>query len=382
MFRDSKQPLLLPLSQAGPGNQYCGLKEGLILANILGLDLVPPVFIPHGTVRKTSKSYYDFAETFDFPYFLDACKRHLDVTVVPYETARETFNDPDSTVPVMIRKEGSSRSQALEYYEFYREIMNLAPQEHDFRFFPAAGQFMRTREDVFHWYETIGMGKKPSLLITGLFNSVKLGGINRSGNPQPCSKNHCLNCVPNSAFDDIYQRVNKTLQFSPLIKQLGDEYIEKNFSGREFIGFHLRICDLPRNRKFADCYSGYSEDTVWSSIAKCCENFGVRADDVFLATPPQLFTAVSDLSLFTRDRVNTYENPDVDSHLGGMIEQYICTQAKVFLRSYTNTPDEPKKAHTRSSWAELVEGMRGEDKRDSNFTIDDWINQNGSLLSA
>jgi hypothetical protein len=90
-----------------------------------------------------------------------------------------------------------------------------------------------------------------------------------------------------------------------------------------------------------------------------------------LATPPQLFTAVSDLTLFGRGRQRVYADPDVDPHLSAMVEQYICTRAKIFVRSYTNTPDVPRKAHTRSSWAELVEGMRGD--RSLNFTIDDEI---------
>ena len=81
---------LLPLSLAGPGNQFCGIKEGLVVAQILDLPMVVPRIIPHFTTRAKSRTSYSFDETFDFDFFVDNCSSLLDVNILPSEFASST----------------------------------------------------------------------------------------------------------------------------------------------------------------------------------------------------------------------------------------------------------------------------------------------------
>lgn len=350
---------LFGMSLAGPGNQYCGLKESLIIAHILKCDLILPVFIPHGTVRNNSRSSYNFTETFDEKYFIDMCHKELNVKVIPCP------NILDSYEIVNIRGDTNSKNQALEYLNFYKKEMKLSVDTSKIKDIPA---FFDSPESIKKWYQKTS--RENITIILGIFNSIKLGGINTSSK-NVCTKNHCINCSPNLLFYDIYNKVNKVFKFSKIITDIGDKFISDNYGKRPFLAFHLRICDLPRNRTFAECYSGYTQEQVKNALINICSKYNINQNDIFLATPPQLFTSVRDLKEFKKGIFKTYNVTVLDGHLSGLVEQYICSISKVFVRSYTNMPDVARKPHDRSSWAELVDGIR----RSNNLTItiDDFI---------
>lgn len=363
---------LLPLSLAGPGNQYCGLKEGIIMAAQLGTDIIMPPFIPHGTIRKDSRSHYLFEETFDVEQFQRECRKQFGIEALSLQEVTWQLQSVETFYAAMMRRDEASTRQALEYLGFYRQVFPDLPDDEQVG--PHAERvFLRDPNDIQQWYEGLPIEPGKLIIAVGIFNSLKLGGIDRASANEPCTKNHCLNCPPNPAFDDLYQKVDHCLAFSRGIREIGDRYIEAEFGDQDFLSFHLRICDIPRQRSFEECYSGYTENVVEEALWRYCDEYNIDRDKLFVAAPPQLFTAVSNLERFKQSRYRRFFQDGLDPHIAGMVEQYICTRSEVFIRSYTNTPDQARKAHSRSSWAELVEGMRRSQGKTRNFTLDDKI---------
>ena len=321
---------LLPLSLAGPGNQFCGIKEGLVMAQILDLPMVVPRIIPHFTTRAKSRTSYSFDETFDFDFFVDNCSSLLDVNILPSEFASST-----SRKLVLMRSDERSTKQALEYYSYFEKEMNLVDSAGELNCHDNGCGFLRNKSDV-HQFAIKNSMKNSHTSLVGVFNSIKLGGINLSSRSPACAKNHCLNCSPNDEFLDIYIKVQQSLRFSQWIRDFGDRYIETVFGGRPFNAFHLRICDVPRGRKFEDCYSGYTENRVVDILLNLQEADQLCSSDIFIASPPQLFDKVSGLTTLLDQPFNFFSSSSLDAYQSSLVEQYICTRAYRFIRSYTN----------------------------------------------
>ena len=363
---------LLPLSLAGPGNQFCGIKEGLIIAHILNLPMIVPSVIPHFTTRTKSRASYSFEDTFDFDFFVDNCSSMLNVNILSSEFASEI-----SRRLVLMRSDELSTKQALEYYNYFADAMNLVDSADHLNSRDNGCGFLRTQSDVHQFAAKHFMDDSHTSLI-GIFNSIKLGGIKLGDDLSICAKNHCLNCGPSEEFSGIYSKVQATFRFSRWIRDFGDRYIERIFDGRPFNAFHLRICDVPRGRKFEDCYSGFTENQVVDILMNLQEEDQLRSSDIFIASPPQLFDKVSGLTKLLDRPFNFFSSSSLDAYQSSLVEQYICTKSHRFVRSYTNTPDQPRKAHTRSSWAELVEGMRIADLGErASIAFDDLVHSFG-----
>lgn len=364
---------LLPLSLAGPGNQYCGLKEAVIMARVLGRSLVLPHIIPHYTIRGSSKSHYLFAETFDEPVFIERCGSLMGLEVIPWAEYKQKWPHTEQISAVNIRKDEVSQRQAMEYFGLYRDEMGFPLMDEEVQESLSPRAILDSPEAIVHWYETVCDSDPELLVIAGLFNNLKLGGINRITEQAACLKNHCLNCRPSPAFDEMYQLANLAFRLNAEVARAGESYIAKRFQERPFLSFHLRICDIPKKRSFSECYAGYSEIQLQRALARVTSKFSIQANDVFLAAPPQLFSEVRDLKVFTRENMHTLDSPAYDPYFAALVEQYICMRSRVFLRSYTNTPDQPLKPHSRSSYSELIEGMRRGDPAKPSFTVDDFI---------
>jgi len=359
---------LLPLSLAGPGNQFCGIKESLIIAEILKLPLILPKIIPHYTIRKFSQKAYDFDELFDVEYLSNICSSKLSIDILP-----TSYASRKSRHPIMMRSDPASKAQAMEYYDYYLSAMALKDDIKDFDHSSYKTSLFRSQKDVRDFAELHNIFAKHTTLV-GVFNNVKIGGINNFSDNLACSKNHCLNCKPNPEFEPIYEVVQSSFQFSKFIRDAGDRYIQKVFKDREFNAFHMRVSDITKGRTFIDCYNGFAEKKVFDILMSTQDVDGLLRSDIFIAAPPQL-KQVKDLKIFDKNSINFYHNPDVDPFISSLIEQYICSKSKRFIRSYTNTPDQPRKNHTRSSWSELVEGMRIHDNQGArkSITFDDLI---------
>ena len=363
---------LLPLSLAGPGNQYCGIKEALVLAHLLEMDIALPRIIPHGTIRNRSKLSHEFGDTFNLDLFKRHCVEELRVGVVEV-SASDNFHN------IMMRTDDTSRKQAMQYLALHQQAMEIQAHAFETLHNTPILKMLSSVKEIQEWGRAIGnqpgIENAQIVSLVGIFNSIKLGGINENSDAAPCNKNHCLNCPPNTELSKIYETINNCFRFSSSIANIGDQFIRERFGERSFVAFHLRICDLPRNRTFQECYSGYTEEQVVAAVANIATTAGVGAGDAFLAAPPQLFNAVSDLHLVNdHQQFKVATNDDeLDPYYASLIEQYICSEASVFIRSYTNTPDVERKQHTRSSWSELVEGIRRSEGNYETVTIDNEI---------
>jgi hypothetical protein len=374
----TKRKAILPLSLAGPGNQFCGIKEALLIAHVLKMDVALPRVIPHGTIRNKAESSYGFDETFDLERFRLACSQELDVNVIELTADTHFLN-------IMMRGDEASRNQAVQYFELHNKALGLREDNLQSLADTPNARMLTSVAEIEAWGDAItqlsGFEEAQVISLIGIFNSIKLGGINTESDAAPCNKNHCLNCPPNAELADIHDRVNQCFRFSKSISDVGDQLIHRLFGDHAFAAFHLRICDLPQNRTFKECYSGYTEEEVVSAVHRITAAASVDTANVFLAAPPQLFTAVNDLGLVNDGRLFKTASEDVaeDPYYASLVEQYVCSKASVFIRSYTNTPDIERKRHTRSSWSELVEGIRRSDGNNANLTIDDEINASSSL---
>lgn len=377
----NKRKAFLPLSLAGPGNQYCGIKEALVMAHVLDMDIALPRIIPHGTTRSKAEFSYGFDDTFDIEKFRLNCATKLGINVVE-------FVPTDASINLMMRSDDASKKQALDYLELHRQALS-APEDH-FKYVLETPnpRMLKSIAEIEEWGGAVsrfpGFDEAQTLSLVGIFNSIKLGGINTHSEASPCNKNHCLNCPPNQELSGIYDQVNQCFQFNRRVRDIGDDLIQRHFGDRPYVAFHLRICDVPKNRTFKECYSGYTEEEVASAVSRISSAAGVSEADVFLASPPQLFSSVSDLHLINDGQFFKTAARDVgnDPYYASLVEQYVCSKATVFIRSYTNTPDTERKRHTRSSWSELVEGIRRCDTGSQNITIDDAIHANAATASA
>ena len=322
---------LLPLSLAGPGNQYCGIKEALVLAHLLEMDIALPRIIPHGTIRKRSKLSHAFDDTFNLDRFRHRCREELGVGVVEVSASDKFHN-------IMMRTDDSSRKQAMQYLALHQQAMEMPPRAFETLHDTPIPKMLSSVKEIQEWGKAIGnqLGVENAQIISlvGIFNSIKLGGINENSEAAPCNKNHCLNCPPNPELSEIYETVNKCFWFSSSIANIGDQFIQERFGDRAFVAFHLRICDLPRNRTFQECYSGYTEEQVVAAVARISTNASVGAGDAFLAAPPQLFNDVSDLHLVNNHqhfKIATNDD-ELDPYYASLIEQYICSKASVFIK--------------------------------------------------
>ena len=66
---------LIHIGICGFGNQLLGFKEACIIAKHTGRTMIAPIFIPHGTIRSTTKSFYHFSDIFDEKIF----RREMDI---------------------------------------------------------------------------------------------------------------------------------------------------------------------------------------------------------------------------------------------------------------------------------------------------------------
>jgi hypothetical protein len=97
----NKRKAFLPLSLAGPGNQYCGIKEAMVMAHVLDMDIALPRIIPHVTTRSKAEFSYGFDDTFDIEKFRVNCATELGINVVE-------FVPTDASINLMMRSDDAS----------------------------------------------------------------------------------------------------------------------------------------------------------------------------------------------------------------------------------------------------------------------------------
>ncbi len=320
---------LLPTFLAGPGNQYVGLKEAVLMARHLERTLVLPRFVAHFTVRAQSpRLYYDFDETFDRAALARVCPV---IDVAELEARPERVHH--------IRKAGQKdQAQAQEYLSYYADSTDLSLTDLPAHFLQR--RYIHGAED----FAELSALDDEVLTVCGVFNNVRLS---------TCIKNHCVRCAPSPAFAEEYAQISTGFARAPHIRDAAKAFIDETFGGRPFLGFHLRTYDRVRpTDDFEAIYCGWSEQEVFDAVTRYAAAQDIPVERIFLATPPATFK----IDLPRIGRWRRFSGEGVEPYFASLIEQEICSRAEIYVRSVSNKRRPVE--HDRSSWGALVDDQR------------------------
>ena len=305
--------LLIPLTaDSGPGNQIMGVKEALVLGRLLDRVVLLPPLHQHYIAGQRS---WDFEEIFKYE---------------DYSKARP-IKPSDSA----ILKTASSHVLHKNYLHSTLKIENLLGIK------PAekllAQRRIRTPKDLFE----LDKIDDELLCLKHIFNSVSIS---------ECGWNGCVECALAPQWEKEYKEICRELDFADRVKLFGEAYIKEHI-GKKFVAVHLRYPDVMRGNKLVDI-AGYSEEDVAQVLLNVATQHGLTRMQIFIATnkPEQLQgTALEGFHVYEKCHEDDIEP---------FIEQYICTQSKVFLLSKFNDFDRIGEPHQRSTWSAFVKDYR------------------------
>lgn len=319
----------------GFGNQLLGFKELCILSKYLNRTIILPIFVPHGTIRNSSKSFYEFKEIFDvehFKKFYD-CICFKDVSNININNAYQIRNSSENDL-------------VMSYFNINKNYYNISSKI----------TFINLKTNYFsNIYNTNQLDELKSindeiLVLIGLFDNVKISN---------CNKNGCLKCGYNSLYKTDYEYVCKSLKFNNTIKTLTDTFLKKmNLYDNNYIAFHLRTPDLPGNKCFKELYNNLDEEIVYQYIINYLYETNNKnlINKIFVAIPPDGLK-IKDMCIFNSNKVILLHEILCDKFILSLVEAEICCRSKILINSPTNTPYLYKE-HTRSSFTMQIRDLR------------------------
>ena len=313
--------MLLLSTDGGPGNQLVGIKEGLLMSKVLDRLFYFPPIIQHYTEnlnrnKVVSKlKYWDFYEVFQYngtQLCRSALQSDINANVV-YSMRNVEVSSPDLRVQHVLNmkfeNKQSIHTRKIKSFEDYEEFRNITDN---------------------------------TFVVAHLFNNTLFSD---------CGWNGCDLCSANTVFHDEYKMICKNLDFSCKIKQEGAAFIEKTFKGSKYVSFHLRYQDNSMEA-IKSINKKYDESDICNLIHALCDTHSIDPICVFIATNKKGRLANTQLSKFA-----TFPQEEKYDGLESFIEQYICTQSKIFV--YTGgIHAKPNHVHLRSTWSSFVKDYR------------------------
>ena len=326
---------LIHIGICGFGNQLLGFKESCIIAKYTNRTIITPIFIPHGTISKHCKPFYEFSEIFNEKHFI----KHIastNINSIKHIKIHNLYNIRSDKEQFLVDK----------YFNLQKKYYNLPTK----KFTNIKKHYIKTLND----FEELNRLNDEVLVLIGTFNNVILSD---------CYKNGCLNpkCNLNKIFKEDYNFVTNKIIFNNYIKNLTNIHLKKlNIVDRNICVFHMRVLDLCNNKSYEKSYNNYNEHKVYNSICHYLTRIGKKhiISNIFLIAPPQ-YKNISNINIFNTSIVKhiDYSNCSDDLFMLSMIELYISQHAEIFISSPTNTPDQ-KKTHTRSSFTMHIKNIR------------------------
>ena len=304
-----KHNYLLPITpNSGPGNQIISIKEALILSKLLNrICILPPI---HAHYTTKVKKFWNFEEIFSYKHYLTCYydfKNEYKFDNIYGTHGRYTFEN------LKLEKHLNIKDKKIHLLDT-RRFKNI----HDI-------EELKKKEDHI-------------LCIKHLFNHVYIN---------ECPLNGCSRCDYNKNFYEIYKAICKTLDFSPKIKKIGDNYVKQRLNNK-YISIHIRYPDsMPKENTFKN-YLKYDEEDIYLYIEKLKKEKNI--DHVFIAS--------NNVSILNKTSLKNYNTYDIDTTnpINSFIEQYICCRSDVFILSRYNDFREEKvdNYHIRSTWSSFV----------------------------
>ncbi|ADO67380.1 hypothetical protein crov346 [Cafeteria roenbergensis virus] len=322
LFNNTKNIKYLSLisTDGGPGNQIVGIKEALIMSNIINRELIMPPILQHYVINRQQRGniinnikYWNFDEIFCYKNI--NFKNLMDETTL-YQNIKFLYNLKKANINKTLKMENiikfnvNIKNKMLNKKNFseikdYQELLNL--------------------EDEF-------------LIIKDLYNNTAIS---------KCYWNGCDKCILNSKFSNLYKNICSQFDFSQKIKEYGDKYIKNNFNNKKFICLHLRYPDyITINDNIKTLNKIYNENDLYDIINKLLNKNNISY--VFIATNNQKKILNSKLNSFYM-----LSNNIIYNEMESFIEQYIATQSEIFI--YTGGfLAKPTHTHLRSTWSSFV----------------------------
>ena len=301
----------------GPGNQIMGIKEGLLIANILNREFIFPPIIQHYTINRSMREstenmkHWKFSDIFNYKdqnnELLDQCELLNDDNQTIYCT--RTF-DIDNCLRIEKILDLRCNKETISHRKFKdtNDIMNLSKYN------------------------------DPTLTISHLYNNVYVS---------ECGWNGCDICSVNKKLLAEYKDICSNFDYSSFIKTIGDKWIAENFKNEKFISIHMRYHDV-NNKNIKDVNKLYNESDIKNYIVSLCKTHNIYEKNIFIASNKQHLISKSEL------KDCKMLNSDISyNELESFIEQYICCMSDKFL--YTGgIHAKPEHKHLRSTWSSFV----------------------------
>ena len=309
---DTKKYFTVISTDGGPGNQIVGIKESIIIAEILNRKFIFPPIIQHYILNKINRNvsnefkYWNFSDI--FKYNNEDISELLDNTALINNTKKL----------YCIRTQDISKQLRME------KLLNI--------------QFNKTKLKInrFSNQNDVKLLNYDDnvLMISHVYNVLQISN---------CFWNGCDICPVNSSLIDLYKKVCSRFDFSDKIKTLGDTFIKDNL-GNNFIAVHIRYHDT-YDQNIKEINKLYDETNIKTLLDELTQNINTP---IFIATNNQQKVLHSDLRDCKMLPVST-ENDELES----FIEQYICCKSNQFLYS-GGVHAKPAHKHIRSTWSSFV----------------------------
>lgn len=316
---DNAEKTLTVLStNGGPGNQIVGIKEGLIISNILQRKFLFPPIIQHYVLNRKYRSSVREEDSLKYWNFDDIFNYN--------NTKIENLNDKVSCLEYnniyCLNSKDTTKNLRIE------NILNLC----DKNYICLTTKRFKVKSD----YSELKNKNDTHLILKNLFNNTSIS---------ECFWNGCDTCKLNDNFYILYKNICSKFDFSEKIKLYGNNYIKTNFNNEEFISLHLRYADYG-NINIKDINKLYDETDINLVITKIKNEHNIK--HVFVATNNKPVLLSSDLKY-----CKLLEENELYNECESFIEQYISTQSKIFI--YTGgIHAKPDHTHLRSTWSSFV----------------------------
>ena len=301
----TKRLISLIPAKSGPGNQIIGIKECLILSNLLNRECIIPPIREH--YLKSNSVFYNFNNIF---------KLNLDKIIID-NINYDIINNIDIVNKYVIYS--SSKNTKLHNEKLIKNdnINELSLNKHRIINNNCLNELKNISDDV--------------LIIKHLFNNLYIN---------TCGINGCFKCKLNHNFENIYKNICRNWDFSDYIKKIGNTYIDK--LNNNFISIHLRLPDV-MNKCIEDYTNNkYNDIKIINIIKKLIKIF--KNKKIFIASNNINYIKNFKLNLNYLDTNNKYNT---------FIEQYICCKSNYFY--YLNLENTRfDKEHNRSTWTSFV----------------------------
>lgn len=312
---NSKKHLALISTDGGPGNQIVGIKEGLIISEILNREFIFPPIIQHYMLNRSNRGtnnnikYWNFSDIFN--YNNDSKINNLVDNIKLIESnTKNIYCVRQQDVSNKLRMETIFN---LDKFNKLKLKKNRFSNENDIK--------------LLNYDENV-------LVISHLYNNLKISN---------CFWNGCDTCSVNPDFIDLYKKISNRFDFSDKIKNIGDKYIKENLS-ENFISIHIRYHDVYK-QNIKEINKLYDETDIKILIDNLKKD---KNTSVFVATNKQNRILESDLN-----ESKLLPKSDENDELESFIEQYICCKSKTFIYS-GGIHAKPEHTHLRSTWSSFV----------------------------